>query len=258
VPEFTDYMAGTPSWIDLGSPDVAVSTAFYGKLFGWKAEDQGEQAGHYTMFSLRGKHVGAVSPLQPGQPPAWTTYVSVDDADVTVKAARDAGATVLLEPMDVMTAGRMAVLMDPAGAVISIWQPRDHLGAQLANEPGSFCWNELASRDIDTAKRFYDAVFGWEGETSAYAGGTYTEFKRDGRTIGGMMEMGADWPAEVPPHWTVYFAVEDCDQSASRAQELGGSIAMQPTTIPAGRFATLVDPQGARFSVIALSGADAV
>jgi len=254
VPEFTEYTAGTPSWVDLGSPDVAASTAFYGKLFRWKAEDQGEQVGHYTMFSLQGKHVGAVSPLQPGQPPAWTTYVSVDDADVTVKAARDAGATVLLEPMDVMTAGRMAVLMEPASAVISIWQPRDHLGAQLANEPGTLCWNELNTRDTKRATQFYPAVFGWEPATSEMDGMSYTEWKIDGRTVAGMIDMAVtSAPTQMPPHWLVYFAVDDCDASVKTATGAGATTLVPPTDIPPGRFSVLMDPHGAAFALIGMS-----
>jgi uncharacterized protein len=251
MPEFTSYSAGTPCWVDLASPDVAASLAFYGPLFGWEGEDQGEEAGHYTMLKLRGKAVGAVTPPMggEGQPPAWTTYVSVDDADATVKAAKAAGGTVFVEPMDVMTVGRMAVMADPSGAVIAIWQPRDFAGAELANETGSLCWNELQTRDTKAAAPFYQAVFGWKPE--AFEGmGEYTVFNAGDRGIGGMMPMPAEVPPQVPPHWLVYFAVDDCDATVAQATGLGGATMVPPMDIPPGRFSVLADPHGAVFAVI--------
>jgi predicted enzyme related to lactoylglutathione lyase len=137
--------------------------------------------------------------------------------------------------------------------VISVWQPQTHTGAQVVNEPGSLCWNELATRDIDAAKRFYEAVFGWQGETSAYGDTSYTEWKLGGRTVGGMIQMNEQWPAEIPSHWMVYFAVDDIDAAAGKAREFGGKAAVEPTDTPVGRFAVLNDPHGAVFSIIRLS-----
>src|SRR4051794_38236280 len=124
---------GTPSWIDLGSPDQEASKRFYGGLFGWEAMSPGppEETGGYEMFTMRGRLVAGLGPQQSPGPPYWTTYVSTDDADKTVAAAREAGATVFMEPMDVMEAGRMAVFADPVGAVISVWQPNQHPGAMI-------------------------------------------------------------------------------------------------------------------------------
>jgi len=255
MPEVKEYAPGTPSWVDLGSPDLEASKRFYRALFGWNAETGDDPAtGGYTVFTLRGKNAAGLAPLMaPGQPPAWTTYVSVDDADTAAKTALAAGGSVLAEPVDVLDIGRMAVFADPTGAVVSVWQPRAHIGADLANEPGTFCWNELATRDTEAAKPFYRAVFGWEGETNVDAGMAYTEWKLDGRSVAGMMDMGAQVPADVPPHWLVYFAVDDCDASVDTAQANGAGVFVPPSDVPPGRFSVLTDPHGAVFAVIRMT-----
>lgn len=253
--ERTSYAPGTPSWVDLGSPDLDASSAFYTQLFGWTAGVAPQpEAGGYTMFYQEGKAVAGMGPLMmEGQPPAWSTYVTVDDADKTAAVAKEAGATVFLEPMDVLDVGRMAIFADPAGAVISIWQPRAHIGAELVNEPVSLSWNELATRDIDGAKEFYGRVFSWTGNTAEVGGQQYTEWKLGDDTIAGMLEMGDNFPADVPPHWLAYFAVENTDATVAKAIELGASVVAPAMDIPPGRMAVISDPQGAVFAVIALS-----
>src|SRR3954447_3692733 len=163
-----DYPPGTPLWVDLGSADVEASRGFYGTLFGWTASEPGPpEAGGYRFFEQDGKMVAGLGPLmQEGQPSAWSSYVSVVDADATAAAARDAGGSVVVEPMDVMDVGRFAFVSDPGGAVIGLWQPRRHTGAEIVNEPVSLAWNELNTRDVEAAKPFYTAIFGWEAETS--------------------------------------------------------------------------------------------
>jgi uncharacterized protein len=256
MPEVTEYAPGTPSWVDLASPDPDASAAFYGALFGWEAPEAGpvEETGGYRMLQRDGRNVAGLGPTQgEGQPAMWTTYVSTDDAQAASARVREAGGRVVLEPFDVLGAGRMAVFVDPAGAFISVWQPQSHHGADVVNEPNAFCWTELATRDIDGAKRFYEAVFGWRGETNAYGETSYTEWKLGGRTVGGMIQMNEEWPEEVPPHWMVYFAVDDIDAAAGRVEELGGKVAVAPTDTPAGRFAVVNDPHGAVFSIIRLA-----
>ncbi len=260
MPQVTHHRPGTPSWVDLGTPDIDGSAAFYTGLFGWEAhKEQDPGAGGYVMFTKDGKHVAGMGPLmQDGQPTAWNTYVTVADTDSTVAAARDAGAQVLMEPMDVLDAGRMAVMADPTGAVVSVWQPGAHIGAQLVNEPGCLCWNELTTRDPVTATGFYEAIFGWHAHTVDFSTpdgeGTYTEWRLepDGDPIGGMMVMDDSWPPDLPAHWMTYFAVEDTDATAALAEELGGSVPVPPTDIPPGRMAVLNDPSGAYFTVLAL------
>lgn len=254
--ERSDYSPGTPSWVDLQSPDIDASTSFYGGLFGWTADPMPDpEAGGYTMFRLAGKQVAGVGPQMSPGPPAWGTYVSVADAVDTAAKARAAGGTVLMEPMAVFDAGHMAVFADPQGAVVAVWQPGTNRGAELVNQAGTLSWNELATRDIEGAKAFYGQVFGWSGETHTTGPMVYTEWKLDGRSVGGMLEMGPQYPPQVPPHWLVYFAVDDCDATVAKAQELGGSVTMPPMDIPQGRFSVLGDAQGAMFAVIQMSAA---
>lgn len=253
-----EYSPGVPMWIDLGTSDMDAATSFYGGLFGWQFQSAGPDAGGYGFFMLRGRMVAGVGPrMTEQQPVAWSTYIDTADADETTAKVRSADGTVLMEPMDVMGVGRMAFFMDPTGAAFGVWQPITHTGAELANEPGAFCWNELATRDIEAAKAFYKAVFDWEGTTNAFGPTTYTEFKVGGdRTAAGMREMGKDDPPQVPAHWLVYFAVADTDAAAAKAGGAGGQVVVPPMDIEPGRFAVISDPQGAAFGVIALRTAD--
>jgi predicted enzyme related to lactoylglutathione lyase len=257
MPEMTAYSDGVPSWTDLASPDMEASKAFYTALFGWEVETSpAPEAGGYTLPTLRGKQVAGMGPVMgPDQPPAWMTYINESDADGTVKRATDAGGTVIVPPMDVMDQGRMAILADPTGAVIGVWQPGLHTGAQLVNEPGTYCWSELATRDPERAKAFYAAAFGWEASSEPMGPMQYTEFKVGGQSIAGMFPIGGTMPADMPSYWGVYFAVADCDATVAVATSLGANIVTAAMDIPIGRFAGLRDPQGAYFSVIQLAQA---
>jgi predicted enzyme related to lactoylglutathione lyase len=247
------HAPGTPAWVDLGSPDLDGSKAFYGSLFGWDAWVAPQpEAGGYTIFSKDGKQVAGLGGLMEGQPPAWSTYVSVDDAKGTAQKVRDAGGKVIVEPMQVMDQGTMAVFQDPTGAYVSAWQGDAMQGAQLVNEVGSFGWNELQTRDMPAAKDFYSKVFGWGAKDNPMPqGGSYTEWQLNGKSIAGGMEMGDMIPAQVPPNWLVYFVVDNADTSLAKAQELGAKVLMPPMDIDIGRFAVLQDPQGAAFAIFA-------
>lgn len=250
----TSYAPGIPCWVDLATPDIEAAAGFYSDVFGWDVPEQPNSAemGGYRRATKGGKDVAGMMPLmQEGQPPAWSTYVSVADADATAKAVADAGGTVIAEPMDVMDLGRMAVFADPAGAVIGIWQPGTFAGAQLVNEPGAVGWNELSTRDPEGAKTFYSAVFGWEAnDLQMQDGSTYTEWLVDGRQVGGMLDMTGRMPDEVPPHWGVYFGTEDADATVEKAKAGGGEVLFGPMDIEPGRFATVRDPFGAFFNVM--------
>ncbi len=253
--EYERYDDGVPSWVDLGSPDLAKSKQFYGGLFGWDCPEGPPEAGGYSVCTLSGKTVAGLGPhMNPDFPPAWMTYVNVDDADSTVAKVSAAGGIVFAPPMDVMDAGRMAVVADPLGAVFGLWQPKVHTGAQLVNEPGTLCWSELITTDLTASKTFYHAVFGWDAEDQGPPGGppAYTEWKLAGRSVGGMLPKQADMPADMPPNWGVYFAVADTDATVAKAQELGGAVFMGPTDIEPGRFAVLADNQGVVFNVLRL------
>jgi uncharacterized protein len=170
----------------------------------------------------------------------------VDDADEVARKAESAGGQVIVAPMDVMNAGRMAIFTDTTGAVIAAWQPAEHIGAQLVNEPGALIWSELSSSDVAKSKAFYSAVFGW-----GWAGGEdYAEAQVSGRTIGGLMPRRPDMPADVPDNWLVYFGSADVDADVKKATDLGASVIASPADIPdTGRFAVLMDPQGAAFAL---------
>lgn len=190
--------------------------------------------------------MAAISPAQDPGPPRWTTYVNVDDVDEVARKAESAGGTVVVAPMDVMTAGRMAIFTDTTGAVMAAWQPGQHLGAQLVNAPGAFIWSELSSSDAARSKAFYSAVFGWGWG----CGGDYPEAQVGGRTIGGLMPRRPGMPADVPGNWLVYFGAADVDAGARRATGLGAGVIAGPADIPGtGRFAVLIDPQGAAFAL---------
>lgn len=247
----TPYAPGTPCWVDVSSRDMAATTAFYEGVLGWESQIATEpEAGGYTTFSKDGKAVAAAGPAQGDAPPAWTTYFATDSVEGTLKQATDAGATRLMEPLDVMEYGRMAVLMDPTGAAFALWQAGTMAGAELVNAPGALTWNELLTRDVDAASAFYGSVLHLAGDPMDYGGTTYTMLKLDGKPVAGMMAMDDTFPPEVPPHWRVYFDVADCDATVARATELGAQVSMPPTDTPAGRMAGLIDPQGAGFWVI--------
>lgn len=253
------YPNGHPCWVDLGTPDRDAAAAFYSGLFGWTIERSDDpQAGGYAMAQIDGDNVAGLGPQEVPGKPFWTAYFSADDADATSAAVKDAGGQVVMAPFDVMEFGRMAIFTDPEGATFSVWQPKAHRGAGRTNTHGSLCWFELYVRDIERAKAFYDSVFGWTARTSPIEGDTsYTEFRPPGadRDVCGMLEMGDRFPAEVPPHWLVYFTVDDCDAAVGKVKELGGSLTHGPQDIPdAGRFAIVGDPQGAVFGVIQLRG----
>jgi uncharacterized protein len=265
------YIPGVPCWIDTTQPDPAAAAAFYGDLFGWEIEDvmPPGSPSQYFIGRIRGEDVAAISSTPEGadQTAVWNTYVWVADADETAEKVRAAGGSVLAEPFDVMEAGRMAVFADPAGAVFSAWQANQHRGAAVVNEPGSLNFNILNTPDLDGAREFYGAVFGWDLIDGGAAGswwalpayGDFLEQRRPG-TRAGMAEMGAPPRFEevvagalrisddTPPHWGVTFAVEDADAIAARATELGGRVIVPPFDAPWVRMTVIADPQGATFT----------
>ena len=250
--EIGTYEHAVPSWVDLGTPDPKQAAEFYGQLFGWEVNEGPPEAGGYMMAMLRGKPVAGIGPQQNPGPPVWSNYVNVDSADGVVERVTANGGMVFVAPMDVLDVGRMAIFADPAGAVIGIWEARAHKGAGIANEPGTFTWSELVTTDVEGAKAFYAAVFGWGAVTHGDGPMAYTEFQVNGRSIAGMMQKPPMMPAEIPPHWSVYFDVADTDATVQRVGELGGSTVMPPMDIEPGRFAIVSDPTGAVFNVIAM------
>jgi predicted enzyme related to lactoylglutathione lyase len=260
--EMNEYPHGTFCWVDLAAKDAAVAKDFYTRLFGWTAIDApAGDHGVYTMLQKNGKDVCALFGMsdqmcEQGVPTHWQSYVSVDDVDGTAKKVEELGGTVLQPPFDVMEAGRMTIIRDPDGASVALWQGNQHAGAKLVNEPGSFCWNELYARNVEREREFYTKLLGWTFDVMPdSAGDEYTVFKSGERAAGGMMEIKKEW-GEVPPNWSVYFTVEDCDATVESATGMGASTVMPTMDIEnVGRFTFLKDPQGAYFAVIQLKEA---
>jgi predicted enzyme related to lactoylglutathione lyase len=266
-------MDGVPCWSDTTQPDPEAAAAFYGTLFGWELEQVMPPGapGKYFMARLPGGDVAAVSSPMGDQPPmaTWNSYIWVDDADATAAKVRDAGGSVFAEPFDVEQAGRMAVVADREGAVFCLWQAKNHRGAAVVNEHASLNFNVLNTRDLDAAKEFYGAVFGWEvlplGSTPMWAlpgygdllerlnPGTRENMKSVGAperfedVVAGCMPLGDDQP-DTPPHWGVTFAVDDADAIATTATKLGGTVVVPPMDAPWVRMTVITDPQGATFT----------
>jgi len=273
MPERDGYIPGVPCWIDTSQPDPESAVDFYRGLFGWEFEDvmPPDAEGKYFIGRIRGGDVAAVGSIPEGAPPLslWNTYVAVDSADDAASKVRAAGGAVMMEPFDVMDAGRMAVFADPEGAAFFVWQAKQMKGAQVVNEPGSLNFNGLATRNLSDARSFYGAVFGWT--TLSLGGGVemwtlpgYGDYlERDNPDLRKVVaEAGGptgfedvvasinplpDDEPDTPPHWSVTFAVDDADATAARAAELGGKVMAPPFDAPWVRMTVIQDPQGATF-----------
>ncbi|MGI9598386.1 MAG: VOC family protein [Acidimicrobiales bacterium] len=261
MPVRDSYTHGTPSWIDLSTSDPAAAREFYGTIFGWEFDAQPtDQGGEYIMALKGGKSAAGMMQQAPeqaemGVPPMWNTYVTVTDVDSTVAKVEPAGGSVMAPPMQVMDAGRMAVVVDPTGAVLCLWQAENHPGAQVINEHGALTWSECQTPDVDGAAKFYAELFGWgTDEMDMGDMGTYTVFMLGADGVAG----GMNPPMEgVPPHWSTVFAVDDTDGCVDAARAAGATIIVEPIDIPVGRQAVIADPQGAVFGVIKLADPDA-
>jgi predicted enzyme related to lactoylglutathione lyase len=245
----TEHAPGTFSWVDLTTSDAAIAKDFYGGLFGWGFEDNDMPGGGgtYTMCTVDSDHVAAIPPATDKVPPHWNSYVTVSSADAASAKASELGATVIEQPFDVGEAGRMGLLIDPTGAAVCLWEPRDAIGATRVNEPGCLTWNELHTPDPDRALAFYTALFGWNTEElDTHGGPRYVVVKVGERTNGAVM----DAQGGEPPHWLPYFVVEDRDAAATTATAHGAQgVARQD--MPQGNIAILTDPQGAPFGLFA-------
>lgn len=254
MPVVTSYKQGTPCFVDLATTDEAGAIKFYGDLFGWTEEampmgpDQ-----YYHMFSLKGSTAAGMYKLSPemgDHPPYWATYIAVDNADEAGQRATQAGGKQVMDPTDVFDAGRMVMIQDPQEAFVALWQANNHIGSQVVNEPGSVIWNELRTTDSAAAADFYGKVLGVTSQKVPMPGMEYTILNVGDRGVAGVMgitpEMGP-----MPPHWAVFFAVDDADAMTKKAESLGAKVIMPPQDIPeVGRFAVLQDPQGAFLNII--------
>jgi predicted enzyme related to lactoylglutathione lyase len=254
----TAWPAGTPCWVDLLVADVAQARAFYTRLFGWSIHEEPPEAGGYWIAEVDGRDVCGMAPKLDAAdlPTAWTTYFATGDAEVTAEKIMTAGGQLLLEPFDVLGAGRMAMAADPDGAVFGLWEARAHTGAKLTGEPGALIWNVNLSRDLAGNKAFYQAVFGYAFGDVQAAGSRYATVHLNGSVIGGIGELAAGPSAAEPAHWSAYFAVADTDAAVARVAEIGGSVIAPAWDAPCGRVAVVSDDQGGVFSVLAVSPGD--
>ncbi len=247
----SSYQPGEPTWCDLSSPDTDASAAFYGALLGWTATEGQPEFGGYRTFQKDGKDVAGLGPIMaPGQPPSWTTYFAVDDAQKYADLATEHGGSVLAAPMEVGELGVMTVIADPTGAVFGTWQAKQMTGAQVVHEEGVYSWTELSTRDQGVAQPFYRALFGWEPQTSP----DYTEFQLAGTSVAGCMDMPAEVPAEVPSYWMPYFVSIDPAAHAKKAAELGGDVVVPYMDFGEGAFSMVRDPHGATFGLLRMKG----
>lgn len=251
------YPDGVFCWVELSTPDPDAAKAFYTGLFGWELEDRPiVSGGIYSMLQLDGKNVTALSSMPPdmqaqGLPAFWSSYVNHSNVDSVAENILAAGGTVLFPPMDVMEYGRMALGQDPTGTPFGVWQPAEHIGAELVNMPNTLIWNELQTRQPEAAKAFYEAVFGWGSATDENG---YVTYDVDGRMQAGMITMDENWGPDTPTNWSVYFMVEDVAAKAALAQELGGTVLVPATQAGSmGIFAVIADPQGGIFNIMSFN-----
>ena len=248
----TPWPAGTPCWVDLGVSDIPKAIGFYSGVFGWEVIQGGPEVGGYSVAYADGKSVAGIGPKMGSAeaPSAWTVYIASDDADATAARIKGAGGQLLMDPMDVMDVGRMAIASDITGAAFGVWQARSHIGFGLANAPGAVTWNEHFSRDFEGAKAFYAAVFGYEYGDMSGDGFTYATLLLAGHEVGGIGAYPADMPASHPAAWGTYFGTADTDSAVAAVTNNGGSVVRPPADSPYGRTAVVTDDQGAAFSLI--------
>jgi predicted enzyme related to lactoylglutathione lyase len=250
--KFTEYAQGTPCWIDLGSTDMVASKSFYTGLFGWEPQAGDPEYGGYSLCHVGPDAVAGIGPtMSPDQPVAWTTYLASDNLDETVERVLQAGGAVLAPSMDIGDQGRMAICVDPTGAPFGVWQHGVFAGAQLANEPNTWSWNELRTTDLPASNAFYSAAFGISPQVSDTGGVQYTLFNVNDRAVAGAMAMAGFFPPDVPSHWLPFFTVDNLEESMALAEKLGGQIISPVLEAEGvGRWTNVQDPQGAVFGII--------
>lgn len=243
---------GTPCWVSLMAHDPDAAQEFYGALFGWEFHEGPQHLGPYVRAELGGRQIAGIGdgPKDRQLPVSWTTLLACDDADATAELIRECGGTVGVGPLDADREGRMAVAVDPSGAVFGIWQAQRHPGAGVVGEPGTLAWNELITRESSRVEKFYTDVFGYETETQPAADFDYLTLRLKGRPVAGIHGVGPSLPRDRGAHWMTYFAVADTDAAVRRVVELGGRVLQPARDSGYGRLATVADPEGAVFTVI--------
>jgi predicted enzyme related to lactoylglutathione lyase len=241
MPSRTTYTVGTPCWVDLFVPDPAAAERFYGAVFGWTVGVSPAEG--YRFMEHGGAVVAGIGQQdETGAPPVWSTYVRVAELEPAVARAVELGGSVAVEPFPIPGSGRIAVLQDPQGAVFHLWEPQGFAGAAVVNEAGAWAWNDLQTPDPAAAAPFYAALFGWTIAEAPGSDGAYWPVAHEGRSIGGVMRSPVPG---LPPAWSVYVGTADVEAALTRIADAGGRRLVDPTAVPAGRFAVAADDQGA-------------
>lgn len=248
--------AGTPTWVDLITPDIEGARAFYRTVFGWEYDISGPEFGGYTTARVGARSTAGLTPPQPELPPmpaVWSLYFASHDLEADVARAVELGATVLAPPMDVGAFGSFASLQDPTGATFSFWKAGQHIGAQVTDEPGSAAWYELYTPNAAKARDFYAALLGASAEPMP-GGPEYYVIKHGDDQLCGIMQIDPAW-GNFPAQWITYFGVADADAAVAAVTGNGGKAmsAIEPT--PFGRMAALADPAGAQFKIVEVAAA---
>lgn len=235
-------------WHELAVSDVAKARGFYGELFGWQARDMDMGPnGTYTVLSVNGKDIAGMTTLAKGGP-GWLAYVTAQDVDAATARAKEAGATIEVPPSDIPGIGRFSIFTDAQGARVAPFKPTEESPVADKPELGTFCWNELLTQDPASAVKLYTKTFEWKTEEKDMGPmGTYTILKRGDRQAAGLMKA---MDPKAPSAWLPYVAVEDVDRSFEKATKLKAQGIVPPSDIPGvGRFAVVVDPQGAMIAL---------
>jgi hypothetical protein len=244
--------AGTPTWVDLVSPDPEASRDFYKALFGWEYDIGGPEFGGYATArkgKLNTAGIGGQPPGMPADVPAiWQLYFASDDLKADVARAQQLGAKEVYPSMEVGVFGGMASLADPTGAEFNFWKAGTHVGTQLINEHGGPAWFELYTPDAKKARDFYTALLGMTSDPMP-GGLEYYILKRGSDMHAGVMQIDPAW-GNLPPFWSIYFAVDDTDKAVETTLKHGGKLQGNIDDTPFGRMAAVVDPHGANFKVI--------
>jgi uncharacterized protein len=257
MPTRENAPVGSPCWVDLWTSDVESSRKFYTELFGWEAQEPSPEFGGYFMFTLNGAFVaggmGDMGDMRANN--TWKVFLASEDVAKTVELAEAVGAQVVAPPMEIADLGAQAVLVDPTGAALGVWEARAFPGLTVLGESGTASWFELLTRDYKTAVDFYRSVFHWEtkvvSDTDEFR---YTVMQGPGSSdemLAGIMDASGFLAEDRPAMWSVFFGVDDADVAVARIVELGGSIVRAPEDTPYGRLATAADPSGAQFKLVA-------
>ena len=249
------HPSGSFCWVELATTDQNAAKKFYTALFGWSVMDSpmGPED-YYSTFQREGREAGATYTMRKeqraqGVPPHWMLYVAVDSADDAVARAAQLGGTILSPAFDVMDAGRMAVLQDPTGGIFSVWQPGAHPGTRTGGVDNTFCWADLSTPDPARAQKFYSGLFGWEMMKDPKDPSGYIHIKNGERFMGGIPSAEHRNP-NAPPHWLIYFQVDNAEAATGKATQLGAKVLMPPRQMEnVGTWSIVADPQGAVFAL---------